>query len=151
MNPPSFFAQELVRLADAHTSATVPISNRRGMKLAHSPPEAESYRRLCRIMEWLIIWRTPGDQIAGAFLANGIKPHRRTYFTEIHLRLRSACGNKDTFPRFRNIARARELHSMGATFAEIYLMYWGEELRAAPQSRAYRRNLLQKIIQGAPT
>ena len=151
MTPPSFFASELVRLAESHASSTVPISNRKGMKLAHSPPEAESYRRLCRIMEWLILWRTPGDQIAGAFLVNGIKPHRRTYFTEIHLRLRKERGVEGKFPRFHKIERARELHSIGATFAEIYLMYWGEQLADAPRSRAYRRNLLQKIIQGEPT
>ena len=138
----SAFAIELIRLAE--TRPTKPLAQR-ATKLANRATD-ETYVRLVRLMEFLIEWKTPADKIANAFIVNGIKPHRPSYFAEIHLRIRTARGITWKPEKYSQCLRARELQKMGAPFAEIYLAYWGMELRGISKSLAYRKNHLEKIL-----
>lgn len=108
--------------------------------------QQDYYERLVRIMEFLIEWKRASDDIAGAFIANGIEPHRPSYFAEIHARLRRAKRIDWTPFKYRKVQRLHELAKMDATFEEMYFIYWNEPLCATTKASAWRANQLRVLI-----
>ena len=127
----------------SHSLAAKPLAIKRGKR---TEAQKDYYDRLVRITEALIEWRKASDELDGAFLANGLEPHRPGYFAEIHARLRRARNIEWTPFKYRKVQRLRELAKMNATFEEMYSAYWGEPLKSATKSSAWRANQLKDLI-----
>lgn len=133
---------QLSEFLSAHCAAK-PVVIKRGKR---TEEQREYYSRLVRIMEALIEWRKASYELAGAFLVNGIEPHRPAYFAEIHARLRHAKGLEWTPFKYRKVQRLRKLAKMNATFVEMYLAYWNEPFKSATKASAWRASQLMDLI-----
>ncbi len=101
--------------------------------------------RATAIMEWLVKWGTSCDCIMNAFIVNGIQFDSEVYIRNIHKRVRVKLKSKDIERHWKS-RKVKEMYKMGATFKEIYVMYWGND----EPEKHHRRKIINDIIDKIP-